>query len=168
MKIKNLIKKSLVVLAVILVLIQFVPVDKNQSGENKQAMDKKFVVNAEVSAVLKTACNDCHSNTTVYPWYASMQPVAWYLNEHVEDGKRHLNFDEFLGYRLYKQYHKIEEIDEMLQEDEMPLASYTLIHRNAKLTQDQKDLLIQWSKNMRDSMETWYPADSLISPKKRS
>ena len=89
------------------------------------------------------------------------------MSNHVIDGKKHLNFDEFLNYPLHRQYHKLEEIDEMIVEDEMPLTSYTLIHTNAKMTEAQKEMLIQWSKNMRDSMENWYPADSLISPKKR-
>jgi hypothetical protein len=167
MKIKNFIKNALIVLALVLLAIQFIHPKKNTSGMNTQSIDKKFPVNAEISAVLKTACNDCHSNTTEYPWYSKIQPVAWYLSSHVNDGKRHLNFDEFLNYPLYRQYHKLEEIDEMIVEDEMPMTSYTLIHRNAKLTEDQKQMLIQWSKNMRDSMEQWYPADSLISPKKR-
>ena len=167
MKIKSFIKNSLLVLALVLLAIQFIHPEKNTSGINAQSIEKKFPVNAEISAVLKTACNDCHSNTTVYPWYSKIQPVAWYLSDHVNDGKKHLNFDEFLSYPLYRQYHKLEEIDEMIVEDEMPMTSYTLIHRNAKLTEDQKQMLIQWSKNLRDSMEQWYPADSLISPKKR-
>ena len=167
MKIKNFIKNALIVLVLVLIAIQFIRPEKNTSGINAQAIEKKFSVNSEISAVLKTACNDCHSNNTVYPWYSKIQPVAWYLSNHVTDGKKHLNFDAFLSYPLYRQYHKLEEIDEVIVEDEMPMTSYTLIHRNAKLTEDQKQMLIQWSKNMRDSMEQWYPADSLISPKKR-
>jgi hypothetical protein len=167
MKIKNFVKNAFIVLGLVLLAIQFIHSDKNISGFKAQSIDKKFPVNKELAAVLKTACNDCHSNTTEYPWYSKVQPIAWYLSNHVIDGKKHLNFDEFLNYPLHRQYHKLEEIDEMIVEDEMPLTSYTLIHTNAKMTEAQKEMLIQWSKNMRDSMENWYPADSLISPKKR-
>lgn len=155
-----------VAIALLLILQVFSP-EKNQSADKTYAIEKKFPVNVEVSKLLAVACNDCHSNSTVYPWYANIQPAAWYLSEHVNDGKKHLNFDDFLNYPLYRQYHKLEEIDEMMVENEMPLSSYALIHREAILNEDQKQMLIQWSKNMRDSMEAWYPEDSLISPKKR-
>jgi hypothetical protein len=168
MKIKNFIKTALIALGLVFLAIQLIHPEKNISGLNAQSIDKKFPVNAEVAAVLKTACNDCHSNTTQYPWYSNIQPIAWYLNDHVVDGKKHLNFDEFLSYPLDRQYEKLEEIDEMIVEDEMPLTSYTIIHTNAKMTEAQKEMLIQWSKNMRDSMETWYSANSLISHKEEN
>lgn len=159
-------KKVLLALALILLLIQLIRPDKNQSLDTA-SIKSGFAVNAEVDNVLKTACYDCHSNYTEYPWYSNIQPVAWWLNSHIEEGKSHLNFSTFMNYPLYRQYHKLEEIDEVLAEGEMPLKSYTLVHRNAALDQSQKDLLIEWSKNMRDSMQANFPPDSLVNPKKR-
>ncbi|MFM8485102.1 MAG: heme-binding domain-containing protein, partial [Bacteroidota bacterium] len=93
----------------------------------------KYAVPENVMAVLKPACYDCHSNQTRYPWYAGIQPVAWWLAEHVNDGKRHLNFDEFTTRKIAVQNHKLEEIIEMVKEEEMPLGSYTWTHADARL-----------------------------------
>ena len=153
-------------LLVLLLLIQLLPKEQNNSQEKTKSIEKQFPVNSEVQAILEKACYDCHSNTTNYPWYASVQPISAYLTMHVNDGKRHLNFDNFLSYRPYKQFHKLEEIDEMMMSEEMPLWDYALIHPKAKLASEEVNLLIEWSKQMRDSMRVWYPQDSLERPKR--
>jgi hypothetical protein len=167
MKIKKILKLSLYSIIALIVLIQFIRPEKNNSGFSEYSISKDYPVNSEIASILKTACNDCHSNTTEYPWYSNIQPVAWWLNDHVEDGKKHLNFDDFLNYPAYRQFHKLEEIDEMITEDEMPLSSYTIIHRDANLDESQKKQLIQWTKALRDSMRYRYSPEELISPKKR-
>ena len=128
------------------------------------AIQNKYPGNEELQNILKTSCYDCHSNNTVYPWYAKVQPAALFLGNHIRDGKKELNFDEFLSYRLAKQFHKIEEV---LEKNEMPLSSYTLLHRNAILTTAQKQVIYQYADNILAQMRTQYPADSLIL-KKRS
>ncbi|HNH22632.1 MAG TPA: heme-binding domain-containing protein, partial [Ferruginibacter sp.] len=112
-----------------------------------------------------TSCNDCHSNNTVYPWYAEVQPVAWWLNEHIEDGKKDLNFSEFASYRPRRQYKKLEEINELVKENEMPLNSYLWIHKDAKLSDQQKLTLANWVEATRDTLEARYPIDSLVRKK---
>ncbi len=150
------------------ILVQLVPKpEKNESilwGESD--IRTRFPVPVAAANILKESCMDCHSNDTQYPWYASVQPVAMWLGEHVEDGKKHLDFSAFTSYNLPKQFHKLEEVEEMVSEEEMPLESYTLIHRDAKLSADQRKILIDWSKALRDSMRKWYPADSLVRKKK--
>lgn len=139
-------KKALVVLLVILVAIQFIRQDKNSGavyGEND--VTATITTSAEVKSILEKACFDCHSNNTVYPWYNNIQPVAFWLNNHVEEGKEELNFSEFKTYKLKRQDHKLEEIIEMIDENEMPLSSYTIIHKEAKLTDSEKQLLIDWA-----------------------
>ena len=101
-------------------------------------ISKVYVVPDSVTQILKTSCYDCHSNNTVYPWYSKIQPVAWWLNDHIEEGKREINFSEFATYRIGRQYKKMDEIIKQVKEDEMPLSSYTLIHKNAILTQKSK------------------------------
>ena len=168
MKIKKVWFRNVgIFLLFVLLCIQFIHPTKNSSDDKKADISATLPVPESIQQILKTSCYDCHSNYTDYPWYSKIQPVDWWLNDHINEGKRELNFSTFSAYRLFRQYHKLEEIDEMIVEDEMPLTSYTLIHTNAKMTEAQKEMLIQWSKNMRDSMENWYPADSLISPKKR-
>ena len=141
-----MVKKVFLILGIVLLLIQFFrPVKNISRGENPNSIDKKYPVPAEVSQVLSKACYDCHSNTTRYPWYAEIQPSAWILANHIKDGKSELNFDEFSQYTSKKQHHKMEEVKEMMEKSEMPLASYELLHKTARLTEQEKQILIGWA-----------------------
>ncbi len=140
-----MLKKIIYVLIAVLVIIQFIKPTRNISaGPYPNDISTKFAMSDNVSSALKTACYDCHSNNTVYPWYANVQPVAWWLQHHVNDGKRHLNFNEFATYNAKKQRKKLEEISESVTEGWMPLGSYTWIHKNAILTAEQKDAIKKW------------------------
>ena len=125
-------------------------------------------VPADVQKVLKASCYDCHSNNTVYPWYANIQPVAWWLGDHIAEGKRELNFSEFGSYSIRRKYRKLEEINEEVKDDKMPLSSYTVIHRDAKLEENQKLILANWTTALRDSFRISYPPDSLARKKQGS
>lgn len=163
---KKHLKKILLALLAVLVIIQFFRPEKNRSA----AVAPILTVDGNaaplaVQTVLQTSCYDCHSNNTIYPWYAEVQPVAWWLNHHVEEGKEELNFDAFNTYSLRRQFRKLQEIGDQLKEDEMPLGSYTIIHRDAILSPDQKALISGWVQSMIDSLRAHYPADSLQRPK---
>ena len=93
------------------------------------------------------------SNNTVYPWYSAIQPFSWWQQKHVNDGKRELNFHEFDTYTAKKKKHKLDEIIKVVQDDEMSLASYTLIHRKATLSNADKDALIVWAKQLQTSIK---------------
>src|SRR5690349_20041966 len=116
-------KKIIIALLVVLVAIQLFRPAKNLSDDTTFDNSKKYPVPEGVASILKVACNDCHTNKTEYPWYAEVQPIAWWLNSHVTDGKRHLNFSEFTKRPIAVQNHKFEETIEMIKEDEMPLPS---------------------------------------------
>lgn len=158
-------KKVLVGLLIILVIIQFFQPTKNIAAENGNHIYATFTTSAEVKTILTKACLDCHSNNTNYPWYANIQPVAWWLNDHVVDGKKQINFSEYGTYKLRKQFHKIEEVIDEVKAGEMPLNSYTWVHRNAQLSAEEKLVLISWAQNILDTMKTKYPIDSLIKKK---
>lgn len=156
-------KKIIYLLIAVLVIIQFIRPDKNVNEVNASNTINAIVpVPENVQSILKTACNDCHSNNTAYPWYNNIQPVMWMMTKHVNEGKEHLNFDEFASYPLAKQYHKIEEVQEVIEKNEMPLSSYTLIHKDAKLTDAQKKIMYDWVNASLDDYKSKYPADSLI------
>ncbi|MBV6443405.1 MAG: cytochrome C [Haliscomenobacteraceae bacterium CHB4] len=159
---KKYIKPTLFGLLALFLLAQFIRPEKNLSNDRTNDISLKYPVPEPVQAILKVACDDCHSNYTVYPWYAEVQPVAAWLANHVEDGKKHLNFSNFTSRRVAVQNHKFEEIIEMVKEGEMPLASYTWVHRDAILTEAQKQTLINWAQANMDSLKTQYPADSLV------
>ncbi|MFN8265533.1 MAG: heme-binding domain-containing protein [Chitinophagaceae bacterium] len=141
-----MLKKILYALAALLVIIQFIKPARNQSaGPFPNDINTKFAMSDEVKTVMQTACYDCHSNNTEYPWYANIQPVAWWLQNHVNDGKKHLNFSEFTTYTEKRQRKKLQEIEESVTEGWMPLDSYTWIHKNAILTADQKAAIKKWT-----------------------
>jgi hypothetical protein len=126
-----------------------------------------YPVSANVESILAKACYDCHSNNTRYPWYNNIQPVVWFLDDHVRSGKRHLNFRDFTSMRVANQYKRMDDCKEQIKEGEMPLESYTLIHRDAILTDAEKDTLDNWFDAVRDSIKALYPADSLVMPKRK-
>lgn len=103
--------------------------------------------------MIHTSCYDCHSNNTTYPWYSEIQPVAWWLADHVKEGKSELNFSEFATYTAKKGDHKLDEFIKMLKEGEMPLTSYTLIHGDAKLTAEQIVELTDWAEQLRAQIQ---------------
>lgn len=143
-------KKIFLGLLVVLVLIQFIKIDKSTPAINpSEEFMSLLKPSAEVASVLKTSCYDCHSYETQYPWYATIAPVSFYLSNHIKDGRKHLNFSTWGQYSEKKQNHKLEECIEMIEKDEMPMSSYTLIHKNATLTNVQKGLLVDWIKTLK-------------------
>ena len=149
-------------LVAVFVLIQFIRPEKNISTQpSEHGITQAFDVPDSVQTILHRSCYDCHSNNTVYPWYSNVEPVGWWLNSHIQGGKRHVNFDEYATYRPVRQFVRFRNIIEQLKSDEMPLPSYLLIHRYAILTPQEKSLLIHWSTAMMDSMRVKYPPDSL-------
>lgn len=163
-----MLKKITLALLGILLILQFIRPEKNihpEPGATEKDISTLYPVPDPVKSILKTSCADCHSNNTRYPWYARIQPLGWWLNHHVEEGKEELNFNEFAAYRPRRQYHKLEEIIEQVNEGEMPLKSYTLIHREAKLSETQRQQIAGWANALLDSMRARYPADSLRKKK---
>lgn len=158
-----MIKKVLLFLLFALVVIQFIRPKKNKTeGQQPNYIGNAFAVPEDVKLILAKACNDCHSNNTNYPWYSNFQPVLWWLDKHIKDGKKNLNFDVYTNKSLRYQFHKMEETIEMVKEGEMPLKSYTLAHKDAKLTTEEKTKLTNWANSIMDTMKAKYPIDSLI------
>lgn len=148
-----MIKKILFGLLALLLVIQFIRPEKN-SSESLSANDisTKYEVPENVKIVLVKACNDCHTNNTAYPWYANFQPVAWYLDDHVKDGRSHFDLSEFMTYEPWRADHKLEEMVEEIEENKMPLDEYVWIHKSADLSSEEKELLTSWAKGIRAEM----------------
>ena len=162
-----MIKKILLVLLIILIIMQFIRPQKNiHAGTEPADISTLYPIPGNVDSILSIACKDCHTNNTRYPWYNNFQPVTWFLDNHVKKGKRSFNLNEFATYPVARQYDKIQEIKKQIDKGDMPLSSYTLIHRDAILSDAEKKAVISWSENIRLQMEAKYPKDSLI--RKRS
>ena len=150
----KIVKIIALILLVGFVGIQFVPTDLNQS-DTVPKTDFLFVNNTQenISALLQESCYDCHSNNTEYPWYNKVQPVAWFLEDHINEGKEELNFNEWDAYSNRRKNSKLKSIISQVKDDEMPLASYTLIHKDAKLSNSEKTLIIDYMKNLKETLK---------------
>ena len=146
-------KKILIALLVVLVVLQFFQIDKtNPAVDVSKDFLKTQNTPEEIASIIKTSCYDCHSNESKYPWYSNVQPAGWFLKDHIDEGRRELNFSTFTDYELKRQDHKLEECIEYIEKDEMPLGSYTLIHREAALTEAKKNILIDYFKSVRTKL----------------
>ena len=149
----SLLKKVLVGLAVVIIILQFFGIDKENPVSNP-SLDLITIVQPEedVKQVLKNACYDCHSNLTKYPWYTNITPLSWWIKDHIDEGRDELNFSEWGNYSDRRKDHKLEEVVELVEEGEMPLQSYTYAHSEAKLTTEQIELLLAWVKQTRSDI----------------
>ena len=150
----KIVKIIALILLVGFVGIQFVPTDLNQSYTVPKT-DFLLVNNTQenISALLQESCYNCHSNNTEYPWYNKVQPVAWFLEDHINEGKEELNFNEWDAYSNRRKNSKLKSIISQVKDDEMPLASYTLIHKDAKLSNSEKTLIIDYMKNLKETLK---------------
>jgi hypothetical protein len=141
-------QKVLFAILAIVILIQFIRPEKNNSKDETYAMSTVMEIPVEVNKIIQTSCADCHSNSTTYPFYSEIAPVSWYLAQHVNEGKEHLNFSEWTTYNKDQKEHLLKDIKEVLNEREMPLKSYLLIHKDAKLTENQYQILYDWANSI--------------------
>ena len=150
----RIVKIIMLVLLVCFVGLQFVPTKLNQSTVvPKTDFMEVNKVPATIRNKLQVSCYDCHSNNTDYPWYNKIQPAAWFLEDHIKQGKDELNFSEWEAYSNRRKNSKLRSIISQIQDDEMPLYSYTLMHREAKFSEAEKISLIHYLTALRDSLE---------------
>ena len=134
-----MLKKILIAVVVILIAIQFIPVERTNPP-----VTKEIDAPANVLSILKTSCYDCHSNETNWPWYSYVAPVSFLVDGDVKDGRKHLNFSEWDKYDEKKQSKKLEHIAEAVEESEMPLPKYILMHKEAELDQSKIKIIKDW------------------------
>jgi heme-binding protein len=127
-------------LVVVFVLIQLVPVDRSNPP-----VESEISTPPDVKLIVKRACYDCHSNETVWPWYSQMAPVSWLLARDVHEGRAELNFSTWQRYSTTEQVKKLKKSWEEVQEGEMPPWYYLLVHRDAALSDADRQVLHTWA-----------------------
>lgn len=144
----NIIRKILIVLLVALVIIQFIPIDRSVTDPG-DSVDFIYMTDPpnDVVVTLMNACYDCHSYETRYPWYSNFAPVKFWIQDHIEEGREHLNFSEWGNYDNERREHKLEEIAEEVEEGHMPLDSYTWMHGDARLDSEEIADVVNWVEN---------------------
>ena len=151
---KKILKIVLIVLAVAFVIAQFIRPDQANPAINPaETVEASVQVPDNVEAILKRSCNDCHTNTTTYPWYSQISPFSWFLNNHIQDGRRELNWSVWNTYAAKKKSHKLEEVCEQVKTGEMPLPSYLWIHRDAVLQDGDANILCDWANQVRQTIQ---------------
>lgn len=144
-----MLKSVLFIAAILLVIIQFFQIDKTNP---KVDLTQDFIQSTNpptaIANLLTTACYDCHSHTTKYPWYTNVQPLAWWIKGHVDNGNKHLNFSTWATYEPKKKAHKIEEMIEVVEGKEMPMLSYMVAHNDAWIDAEQRKALVDWFKTL--------------------
>lgn len=150
-------RRNTIVISILIIVvgIQFIQPVANKSSSIERTFDitRQFPVPSRVQAILENSCYDCHSNNTKYPWYAKIQPGAWWLASHIKNGKAELNFSEFGKYSARKQRSKLKGIGSSIKDGSMPLPSYTWLHKNAILDEEEKRLIINWALSAADSFK---------------
>lgn len=147
---KKSIKKIFFIGLIIFLLMQLYQPARNESYEQVNTADftKVYQVPKIIESILRTSCYDCHSNNTHYPPYSIIQPARFFMESHIKEGKENLNFSEYGNYSSRKQNNKLDRIVKQIKSNEMPLSSYTLIHRNAILDNTKKQIVINWINKM--------------------
>lgn len=149
----KVLKKISIALLIAFIGIQFIPTTQNQSSDIQETdIVKNFHAPEKIENIFKTSCYDCHSNNTNYPWYNKIQPLAWFLEDHIKEGKSELNFSEFGSYSKRRQKSKFKSIASQIEDGEMPLSSYTLLHQDAKLSSNDKEEVLAWIDIMIDNL----------------
>ena len=147
---KHLPLSGYILLAALALLQLWRPARNDSAATSPNDIAVKHPVPAEVLTVLQRACYDCHSTRTSYPWYANVQPIRWWLDSHVNDGKRHLNFSEFGTYSAKRAGKKMQQVTDEVEQHTMPLRSYTWMHSEARLTPQDIKLLGTWADALRE------------------
>lgn len=138
--IKLILKYGLIVLVVGFVLIQLVPYGRSHT--NPPVVKEPNWDSPQTRALAKSACFDCHSNETVWPWYSNLAPVSWLVQSDVEEGRRYLNFSEWGRGEEGEEGEEAEEWVGVIRNGEMPPAYFVLMHSEARLSDSQKQELI--------------------------
>lgn len=151
-------KKALKIFAILavtaFVVLQFFRIDRaNPPIVPGDTLEAAVPVPPDIALILGRSCNDCHSNATLYPWYANVQPMAWFMRGHIDQGRQHLNFSVFNTYSATKKEKKLEEICENVESGEMPLPSYLWIHRDAVLKDTEARALCDWTKQAASNLK---------------
>ena len=143
---KKVLKIVVIVLAIGLVAAQFVRPDRSLPPEvQAETLEASTQVPEDVRAILSRSCTDCHSNRTSYPWYSNVSPVSWFLQNHIEHGRSHLNISIWNTYETRRKLRRLDEICEQVRDGEMPLPSYLWIHWDARMQPGDADILCNWT-----------------------
>jgi len=142
-------KLTLKILLVLFILMQFIGIDKTNSK-----VDEGLALHPpkDVEVILKKACYDCHSDKTVYPWYSNIAPLSWTIGLHIKEGRKAVNFSKWKEIPKEIKAKRLDRAVHTVKIGMMPIPSYTWIHKDAKLSQKEKEILIKYFESLKQSL----------------
>jgi len=144
--IKKILKIAFVVIVVIFVGMQAIrPTLSNPPVDESQTINSRTQMTPQVASILDRSCRDCHSNKTVWPWYTQISPVSWWMSNHVNEGRRDLNLSEWGKLAPDRQDRKLRQMCDEVQDGVMPLSSYLPMHPTARLSDQDKKTICDWT-----------------------
>jgi len=139
-------KKLLIGIGIVLIIIQFLPNNTPEiSNNNPEDLFINNTISKKVESIIKASCYDCHSNQTVYPWYSQIAPASFVIGNHIIEGKEHLNFSNWESLSKLDKAEALDDLIEEIEEKNMPLNGYLLVHPSAKLTDNDRNMLLAWA-----------------------
>jgi len=150
---KNKKKLILGILIIIFVLLQIYPSEKpSVTIDNPNDLIVTDKVPEAIALKLKTACYDCHSNKTKFPWYSNIAPMKWLIYDHINHGREELNFSEWNTLTIDDKADALDDISSMILDGDMPLSGYVKFHSEAKLSEADREAIAAWADDMLDSL----------------
>jgi len=149
----KIVKWVVIVLICLLVLIQLKrPARTNPLVDESQTIEAHTQMPPQVKDILDRSCRDCHSHKTEWPWYTNVAPVSWWITDHVNEGRKNLNLSEWGKLDKDRQDKKLRQICDEVEDGAMPLSSYLPMHPKAKLSEQDKKTLCDWTAAERERL----------------
>ncbi len=145
---KKFFRIALLVLIGLFIIVQFYQPERNDSERGDDHLFALEEVPEQVKMVLTNACLDCHSNQTRYPWYSSIAPASWMMNQHVTEGKENMNLSDWGSMDIFDRLGALEKMVEEVEKGDMPLESYVWLHRDARMDEEKTQLLKDWTEQL--------------------
>lgn len=146
-------KWVVIIIACLFILLQFKrPARTNPVSESSQSIEAHTQMTPQVKEILDRSCRDCHSNNTEWPWYTNVAPVSWWIADHVNEGRKRLNLSEWGKLDKDRQEKKLQQICDEVEDGAMPLPSYLPLHPKAKLSEQDKKTLCDWTAAERERL----------------
>jgi hypothetical protein len=150
---KKIIKWTVAVIFAAFLAIQFIRPDYSAPPiDQTQTLETAMPVPDPVAKIFTRSCNDCHTNSTRYPWYSNVAPLSWSIVSHIKEGRRHLNFSEWNSYDTRKKRQKLDQVCGEMTDGEMPLNQYLWIHWDAKISAEDLKTVCEWTGQERDKL----------------
>ena len=151
--VRKIVKWFLISLICLFILIQLKrPARTNPAVDESQTIEVQTQLTPEAKDILSRSCNDCHSNKTVWPWYTNVAPVSWWIADHIKEGRQNLNLSEWAKLDRDRQDRKLRQICDEVEDGAMPLSSYLPMHPKAKLSDQDKKMLCDWTAAERERL----------------